>query len=224
MSRRLALVLLVVLAVPALALAADTDPKRKINAGRRAQGSVDRPQADRLRGRLEAHDDAERRRERQLSRFNPDESDLTLTGEAEAEFERTEGFPSVFSYADVYVSKRGCGCSRGRGRVKPALARCLAHFFQRGVAESRRRRSPIVNARPDRIPEASRRATAAFRVVANDGRRAAERQDRRRCRSRCTSSSLGHGRGEAGFLDVRPSAPGVAAADLRAFAKLLASR
>ena len=31
-SRRLALLLLVVLAVPAIALAADTDPKRKINA------------------------------------------------------------------------------------------------------------------------------------------------------------------------------------------------
>ena len=31
MSRRLALVLLVVFAVPALALAADTDPQRKIN-------------------------------------------------------------------------------------------------------------------------------------------------------------------------------------------------
>ena len=31
MSRRLALVLLVVLAVPALALAADTDPKKRIN-------------------------------------------------------------------------------------------------------------------------------------------------------------------------------------------------
>ena len=33
MSRRLALLLLVVLAVPAIALAADTDPQRKINAG-----------------------------------------------------------------------------------------------------------------------------------------------------------------------------------------------
>ncbi len=32
MSRRLALLLLVVLAVPAIALAADTDPHRKINA------------------------------------------------------------------------------------------------------------------------------------------------------------------------------------------------
>jgi hypothetical protein len=55
--------LLVVLAVPAIALAADTDPQRKIKRRRRAQGSLGRPQADRLRGRLEAHDDLEQQRQ-----------------------------------------------------------------------------------------------------------------------------------------------------------------
>ena len=46
--------------------------------------------------------------------YHPDCSDLTLTGDAEAEFQRTGGFPSVLSYADVYATATDAAASWSR--------------------------------------------------------------------------------------------------------------
>ena len=82
MSRRLALVLLVVFAVPALALAADTDPQRKINpADERKAASIVFKKADFAAGwkRTTTPSDDENV---SCSFYDPDGSDLILTGDA----------------------------------------------------------------------------------------------------------------------------------------------
>jgi len=104
-SRRLALVLLVVFAVPALALAADTDPQRKINpADERKAASIVFKKTDFAAGwkRTTTRSDDENV---SCSFYDPDGSDLTLTGDAEAEFEHTGGFPSVLSYGGVVITE-----------------------------------------------------------------------------------------------------------------------
>ena len=80
----------VCLAVPAVALAADTDPKKRITAADQAKArSIVLKRTDFAAGwkKVPASPDSDL----VCPGFNPDESDLTLTGEAEADFEHTQG-------------------------------------------------------------------------------------------------------------------------------------
>ena len=218
MSRRLALVLLIVLAVPALALAADTDPKRKISpADERKAASIVFKKTDFATGwkRTTTPSDDENI---SCSFYNPDGSDLTLTGDAEAEFERTGGFPSVISYADIYATNTDAASAWSR-TVKPALARCLAQFFQNEVSEPGTKVT-VVNYGKIAFPRVAPR-TAAFRinvkmVVTESGKTVTVPLT-------LHIVVVGRGRAEAGYLTFAPS-PGIGAADLRAFAALLAER
>jgi len=217
-SRRLALVLLIVLAVPALALAADTDPKRKISpADERKAASIVFKKTDFATGwkRTTTPSDDENI---SCSFYNPDGSDLTLTGDAEAEFERTGGFPSVISYADIYATNTDAAAAWSR-TVKPALARCLAQFFQNEVSEPGTKVT-VVNYGKIAFPRVAPR-TAAFRinvkmVVTESGKTVTVPLT-------LHIVVVGRGRAEAGYLTFAPS-PGIGAADLRAFAALLAER
>lgn len=218
MNRRLALVLLVVLAVPALALAADTDPKRQLTpADERKAGAIVLKRTDFRAGwkrTTTPNDDAELN----CSFYNPDGSDQTLTGDAEAEFERTGGFPSLLSYADVYMNGRDAAAAWSR-TVKPALARCVAQFFEREVSEPGTKVTVVNHARIA-FPRLAPR-TAAFRIDV----KMAVTQNGQTVTVPLTLHIVvvGRGRAEAGFLTFAPS-PGIATGELRAFGKLLAGR
>lgn len=218
MNRRLALVLFVALAVPALALAADTDPKRQLTpADERKAGAIVLKRTDFTSGwkrTTTPNSDAELN----CSFYNPDGSDLTLTGDAEAEFERTGGFPSLLSYADVYRNDRDAAAAWAR-TVKPALARCVAQFFEREVSEPGTKVT-VVNHDRMAFPRLAQR-TAAFRIDV----KMAVTQNGQTATVPLTLHIVvvGRGRAEAGFLTFAPS-PGIAAVELRAFGKLLAER
>lgn len=218
-SRRLALLLLVVLAVPAIALAADTDPKRKINgADERKAASIVFKRTDFSSGWSRTSTPNSDDDDLNCSFYHPDGSDLTLTGDAEAEFQRTGGFPSVLSYADVYATAKDAASAWSR-TVKPALARCLAQFFQREVAGPGTKIT-VVNHGKIAFPRLAPR-TAAFRIVV----RMVVTQNGHTTTVPLTLHIvvLGRGRAEAGFLSFAPS-PGIAGTDLRAFGTLLAER
>ena len=126
--------------------------------------------------------------------------------------------PYVGSFSNVYVSAKDALASWTRS-VKPAVARCVAHFFRQGVA-AEGGKVAIVKQGRIAFPRVAPR-TAAFRVLA---------------RVTVTNAgesttfpfaihliALGRGRGDVGVIAMGPGT-GIPAADLRAFAKLLASR
>ena len=210
--------LIVCLAVPAIALAADTDPKRQITPADQAKArSVLLKRTDFAAGwkKVAASPDADLT----CPGFNPDGSDLTLTGESEAEFQHTQGFPRITSFSDVYVSKGDALKSWAR-TVKPAIARCMGHFFQQGIVEEGGK-ATIVKQGRIAFPKVAPR-TDAFRVVANV---IIEQPGKAPLTVPFTIHlvALGHGRGEAGLLTMG-FGPGVSTADLRSFAKLIALR
>ena len=218
MSRRLVLLLIVVLAVPALALAADTDPKRKINpADERKATSIVFKRTDFAAGwkRSTTPSDDD---DLNCSFYHPDGSDLTLTGDAESEFQRSGGFPSVLSYADVYATSKDAAAAWSR-TVKPALARCLAQFFQSVVSEPGTKVT-VVNYGKIAFPRVAPR-TAAFRI--NVKMTVTQNDQTVTVPLTLHIVVVGRGRAEAGFLTFAPS-PGVAGADLRTFGKVLAER
>ena len=219
MSRRLVVLLLVALAVPAIALAADTDPKRKINpADERKAASIVFKRTDFTAGWKRTTTPNSADDDLNCSFYKPDVSDLTLTGDAESEFERMGGFPSVLSYADVYATAKHAAAAWSR-TVKPGLARCLAQVFQREVSEPGTKVT-VVNHGRFAFPRVAPR-TAAFRINV----KMAVTQSGQTVTVPLTLHIVvvGRGRAEAGFLTFAPS-PGVAAADLRVFGKLLAER
>ena len=131
--RRLFAFLIVCLAVPAIALAADTDPKRKITAADEAKAqSIVLKRTDFGAGWKKVAPSPDE--DLTCPGFNPDASDLTLTGDAEANFQHTQGSPRISSFTDVYISKGDALKSWAR-TVKPALARCVAHFIREGFVK-----------------------------------------------------------------------------------------
>ena len=210
--------LIVCLAVPAIALAADTDPKRQITPADQAKArSVLLKRTDFAAGwtKAPASPDADLT----CPGFNPDGSDLTLTGEAEAEFQHTQGFPRISSFSDVYVSK-GDALKSWTRTIKPAIARCLGHFFQQGIVEEGGT-ATIVKQGRIAFPKLAPR-TDAFRVVANV---MIEQPGKVAVRVPFTIHlvALGNGRGEAGLLAMG-FGTGAPTADLRALAKAIAAR
>ena len=218
MSRRLALLLLAVLAVPALAMAADTDPKRKINAAdERKATSIVFKRTDFTAGwkRTSSPSTDE---DISCSYYKPNGSDLTLTGDAEAEFEQSGGFPSIYSYADIYATPKDASAAWTR-TVKPALPRCLAEYFKKEVT-SASTKATIVKTGPIAFPKVAPR-TAAYRIVVKLA--VTGNGQTQNVPLTLHMVVVGRGRAEAGFLTFAAS-PGVSTGDLRAFGSLLAQR
>lgn len=217
MRRPLAALLALCVAIPAVALAAATDPKKRITAADQAKArSILLKPADFAAGwkRVPSTPDPNP----VCPGFNPDQSDLTLTGEAEAEFEHAQGLASIASFSEVFVSKADAVKSWTRGD-KPAVARCLGHFFREAVTE-RGTQVRIVSAGRMPFPKLAPR-TSAFKVVARVTFTA--NGETQTVPFTVHFLVFGRGRGDTAISAVRPGA-GLPAADLRAFGKLLAGR
>ncbi len=217
MRRRLAIVLAACLAVPALALAADGEPKKRIvPADQKRAAALVLKRADFAAGwkRVRTPDEGEDLR---CPGFAPDESDLTLTGESETEFEHADGL-YVGSFSNVYVSDADARASWTRS-VKPAVARCVAHFFRQGASAGGAKVAILTQGRMA-FPRVAPR-TAAFRVTARVT--LTDAGESVTVPFAIHLIALGQGRGDIGLIAMSPGS-GIPAADLRAFAKLLASR
>lgn len=205
-------------AVPALALAADTDPKRRISPADQAKArSVVLKRTDLAAGWKKvppSPDDSEPT----CPGFNPDSSDLTLTGEAEADFEHGSG-ASVISSVEVFVSRSDALKSWTRG-AKPALPRCLAHIFLTSV-EDDGGKATILKQGQIAFPKVAPR-TIAFRVAA---RVTVEQQGKPPAQVPVTMHVVGVGRGRAdATLFTSGLGKGIPIEDLRAFARVLSMR
>lgn len=217
LRRPLAALLALCLAIPAAALAADTDPKKRITPADQAKArSILLKSTDFVAGwkRTPATPESDFI----CPGFNPDESDLTLTGEAEADFERSGGGVAVYSYSEVWASKTDALKSWTRSD-KPAAARCLGYAFRKG-AESEGALVKIVSAGRMTFPKLAPR-TAAFKVVARVT--ITESGQTQTVPIAIQAVALGRGRGDVSFAAISPGA-GLTATDLRAFGKLLAAR
>jgi len=215
--RRLAAFLIVCLAVPAVALAADTDPKKQITPADRAKArSVLLKATDFTAGwkRAPGAPDSDAT----CPGFNPDQSDLTLTGEADVTFRHTNGVTSIASFAEVFTSKADALASWTRGN-KPAVARCLGHLFSQGVKEPGMQ-VEIVSAGRMAFPKLAPR-TAAFKVVAR--LTLTENGETQTVPFTLQFLVFGQGRGDTAILAISPGA-GLGTADLRGFGQLLATR
>lgn len=218
MRRLLAALLVLCIAVPAIALAAGTDPKKKINAAdQRKAVSVllRRTDLGPAFKRVPATPDSEAT----CPGFNPSEADLTLTGESEANFEGAQGVPAVYSASEVWQSRANALASWSRS-VKPAVARCLAHFLREGV-EQEGGKLTIVSQGAFPFPKYAQR-NIALRVVA---RLVVTQPGQAPVTVPLTVHliGLGHGRADVALMAMSFGA-GVPVAELKVLAKLTAQR
>ena len=219
MRRRLVAFLIVCLALPALALAADTDPKKQINpVDQRKAASIVLKRSDFAAGWKKVPSRPDSDADSNCPGYNPDQSDLVLTGEVEADFETSGGIPAVSSVANVYKTKRDAVTAWTRS-AKPALASCLAQVLKREV-EKTGGKVAIAKSGVIAFPKLAPR-TAAYRVGFNVTVTEA---------GKTTSIPftlhvvvLGNGRGDCGLISFALG-NGLPMADLRAFAKVTAAR
>ena len=218
-SRRLALILLVALAVPALALAANSDPKREITSADEARAASIVLKRTDLSRSWKRTTSLSSDRDLTCSFYHPDGSDLTMSGDAKSAFERVSGMPSILSYADVYTTAKDAAASWSR-TVKPALARCAAKLLQDEFGANPAGTLKILRQGAIPFPRVAPR-TAAFRV----GLVFSTEQAGETVKVPLTLHIVvvGRGRTEAGMLTFAPG-PGVAAGDLHPFARLLSER
>jgi hypothetical protein len=217
--RRLtALLVLVVLAAPAIALASSTDPVRRLDPadGRKADSIIFKQKDFAVDWKRVASSVSGGGGDLSCAYYKPDGSDLTLTGHAEAEFARG-GVSSVLSYADVYATAKDAATAWSR-TVRPALARCLGDFFEREAAAPGMKVSVVGNGRAP-FPRVAPR-TAAFRIdvkmlVTQSGQT-------KEVPLALPLLVIGRGRAEAGFLTF--ASRGVSTGDLHTYGKLLAER
>jgi hypothetical protein len=215
-NRILGALLVLCIAVPAVALAADTDPKKRITTADQARArSIVLKLSDLSAGWKKVPPPPER--DLTCPGFNPDESDLTLTGESEAVFEHPQGL-LIGSYSEVFATKDDALKSWTRSD-KPGTARCLGYFFrqdftQKGTAVK------IVSAGRMAFPKLAPRTTA-FKVVA----RMTITQDGKTGTVPITLQliAFGQGRGDTSMIAVTPGT-GIPMAELRALGKVLAAR
>lgn len=217
MNRLFAGLLVLCIAIPAVALAADTDPRKHITAADQATArSIVLTRSDFAAGwkKVAAPPDSDAT----CPGFNPDQSDLTLTGEAEVVFEHAQGLRSVASYSEIYATKDEAVKSWTRSD-KAAAARCMGYFFREGATD-KTTQVKIVSAGRMAFPKLAPRTTA-FKVVA----RLAITNAGKTTTLPVTIQfiALGRGRGDTAMLVISPG-PGVPTAELRAFGKLLAAR
>lgn len=219
MRRRLLIFVLAVLALPALALAADTDPKKQINpVDQRNAASIVLKRTDFVPGWRKVPNTPDSGEDVSCPGYNPDQSDLILTGEVEATFQRTTAVPSVTSFSNVFKTDRDALVSWTRS-VKPALARCVGQFLKQGIEEGGGK-ATIVKQGQIAFPKLAPR-TAAYRVVVNLS--VTEAGKATKVPFTLHLVALGNGRGDTGLMTIGLGS-GIPGADLRAFAKLLAGR
>lgn len=221
MSRRLALLLVAVLAVPSLAFAAHTThgPKRQINAAdERKAASIVLKRTDFAPGWKKMPSSADDD-DLGCPYYRPKGSDLTLTGDAMSDFGAGGGIPFVQSYADVYVSAKDASASWKR-TIKLAMARCFGDFFKRKAAADPQVDVGAISYGKLAFARIAPR-TAAFRI----GLTVTYKQNGASTKVPMALHLVvvGRGRAEVGVATIAPK-PGIAAAELRAFAKLLAHR
>jgi hypothetical protein len=216
-GRRLAIVLTLCLALPALAFAAAGDPKKQITpTDQKKAASIVLKRADLAAGWKRVSSPAGGD-DLTCPGFNPNESDLTLTGESEANFKYKGGMPYVGSFSNVYVSTKDALASWVRN-IKPAVARCAAHAFSQTAPAGWK----VAILKQGRIafPQVAPR-TAAFRVLT--------RVTNTKAGKGVTFPlaihvlALGQGRGDVGLIAMNRGS-GIPATELRAFARLFASR
>ena len=221
MRRFLAVLVALCITVPAVALAAtDTDPKKRLTAADQAKArSIVLKRTDFAAGWKKVPPEPESGADDTCPGYNPNYSDLTLTGEAESNFEHTQGLPLISSFAEIYVTKADAEKSWARG-AKPAVARCLAHFLRQGAEEDGGKLTVVSQGRIA-FPKVAPR-TIAFRVVA---RMTVPREGQTPVTVPLTVHliGVGHGRGDVTIFTTGLGT-GVQMADLRAFAALSAMR
>jgi hypothetical protein len=216
--RRLAVVLLIALVVPALALASHRDPKKQINAAdQRKAAAIVLKRTDFVAGWKKTPSSPDDDGHLDCPGYDPNGADLVLTGEAEADFEATGGFPSVFSFSNVFKTRAHANASWTRA-VKPALATCLAKVFKEGL-ESEGHKATITRSGKVAFPKLSPR-TAAFRVVMNVT--VTESGKSTTVPLTMYVVALGHGRGDVGLMTMSFGATPVT--EVRGLATLLAQR
>ena len=149
--------------------------------------------------------------------FNPDESDLTLTGEAGTDFEHTQGLLFVGSASEIFATKEDAVKSWTRSD-KPATARCMGYFFKQGQT-TKTTKVTIVSAGRMAFPKLAPRTTA-FKVVA----RLAITNEGKTTTVPITLQlvAFGQGRGDTSMFAITPGT-GIPTAELRALGKLLAA-
>lgn len=219
-SRRLTASLVALcLVVPAVAFAAETDPKRQITAAdERRAASIVLKRTD-LSGAWKRTTNPSADDDLACSFYAPDGSDLTISGDAESEFERTGGMPSILSYADVYTTAKDAAASWSR-TVRPELARCVAKLLQDEMRRGPGGSLKVLRHGTIAFPRVAPR-TAAFRIALEFSME----QSGQMVKVPLTLHIVvvGRGRTEAGLLAFAPG-PGVAASELRTFARLLSGR
>jgi hypothetical protein len=217
--RRLAALLIACLAVPALALAGHQEPKRQINAAdERKAASIVLKRTDFVAGWKKLPNSPPDNSHVDCS-GQPSEADLVLTGDAESDFERPEGFPSIYSFSDIYKTAANARASWTRG-VKPALAACMAKLMKNTIETEEGATATVVSAGRIAFPKYAP-LTAAFRAVLRVT--FTENGETTTVPLTMHVVALAQGRGQAGLLTMSFGA-GVPMADLRAFAMLLGQR
>lgn len=220
--RRLAVPLLVValavVAPGAVALAAETDPQKRLTAADKAKAAStilrrsDFPAGWRRNAVTPSTSDFS------CPGYSPKQSDLVLTGEAMAEFTGPQGVPSISSVANVYRTRREAGLAWARS-VSPALVACAARMFEletekRGVEVTVTRKGAFA------FPSYSPRS-AAYRIGLTMS--AAPNGTTQSVPFTIHMVALGHGRGDVLLMTVGLG-PGVPIADLRTLARRTAQR
>ena len=212
--RRLA-VLLLALALPAVAFAAETDPQKRFTAADNAKAaSIVLKRADFAAGwkRMPATPDSPD--EFRCAGYDPDQSDLVLTGEAQADFTAAEGSPAVVTVANVFKTRAQATASWTR-TVKAPLLRCLTQALQEAFAKQGTKATVTrkgVIAFPRYAPR-----TAAYRFSFDVS------QGARTIPFTIHLVGLGHGRGDA-MLMTMGLGSGLPLAQVKSLARLTAQR
>ena len=131
--RRLA-VLVLALVLPAVALAANTDPQERFTVAdkRKAAGLVLK-RSDFVAGWKQTPPTPDDPSEFECSGA-PDQSDLVLTGEAEANFVSAQGVPLVFSVANLYKTRSQAVAGWTRSVAGPVV-RCMTQAIEQGFSD-----------------------------------------------------------------------------------------
>ena len=209
--------MLVVLALPAFALAAGTDPRKQINpVDQRKAASIVLKRTDLAAGWTTVPNTPNSVEDPSCPRYKPDQSDLILTGETQANFEGDTS--RVTSVSNVYKTKRDALAAWTRS-VQPALAPCLAQILKRGI-EDAGGKAAIVRQGRIAFPTLAPR-TAAYRVVVNVSHTDAGQTTTVPLTLQLIA--LGSGRGDTVLLTYALG-NGIPSRELRTYANLLAKR
>jgi hypothetical protein len=204
------------LVLPAVAYAAATDPKERLTAADQAKAkSLLLIRSDLPVGWTRVPTSAEE--DVKCAGFDPNLSDLTLTGDQESGFRNQQSGANVYSYASLFKTPEEAGAAWNRV-MKPALVKCLVQVLEDAVGD----RASITFTKQARVsfPIVSQRV---FAMEVN-------------CTIKATGAgagvgapvsldvvTLGRGRAEVTLMAMG-TGKGIASADLRAFARLLAAR